>query len=276
VGITFPGYPGFPAGDTLNYPNHVGYSSDYALSVNLGGAMGDISWLDSGDVPIISFHVPNDPFAPCGTGIVNVPQPPLPVVEVMGSCAIQPVANSLGNADVWINAGFNDALTQYVKTINGDLEGFFPFNLPADDSSPWAFASSLSPYGVANSNCDTNKTVATLYLDSILTYFAPRACATLGLSNDCQLNSSVKNINPASVGMTTSPNPADEMFTLKVAANYTMLHIELIDIAGRVVRTYRDVNASQFQVQRAGLDPGLYFARVQFKEGLVTQKVVLK
>ncbi|MCC6410299.1 MAG: T9SS type A sorting domain-containing protein [Saprospiraceae bacterium] len=276
VGITFPGYPGFPAGDTLNYPNHVGYSSDFGLSVNLGGAMGDLSWLEPGETPIMSFHVPNDPFAPCDTGIVNVPQPPLPVVEVMGSCAVQPVANAYGNADVWVNNNFNDPLSVYVRSINGNLEGFFPFNLPADDSSPWAYASSLEPYGVAGSNCDTSVAYAGNYLDSIINYFAPRACAVFGLDADCQLGSSTKNINAAEVGMFASPNPAEASFLLQSNASFAMLHIELVDISGRIVRTYRDVNTSQFEVQRAGLAPGLYFARVTFKEGIATQKVVLK
>lgn len=276
VGITFPGYPGFPVGDTLNYPNHVGYSSEFALSVNAGGAMGDISWLQAGETPIISFHVPLDPFAPCGTGIVNVPQPPLPVVEVMGSCVVQPLANSLGNHDIWVNANFNDPLSTYVRSINGNLEGFFPFLQPAANSGPWAFANSLEPYGVAGSNCDTNFTEASAFLDSMIQYFAPRACAVLGLSNDCQLNSSVKNLNAAEVGILASPNPADESFTLQSNVNFTMQHIELVDISGRTMRTYRDVNTSQFQVQRAGLAPGLYFARITFKEGIATQKIILR
>lgn len=39
VGVVPAGYPGFPVGDTLCYPNHVGYDSDFALSVNMGGAV---------------------------------------------------------------------------------------------------------------------------------------------------------------------------------------------------------------------------------------------
>lgn len=70
-GIVPPGTPGFPMeGDTLCYPNHVTYAdgtdipSDVALSVNAGGAVGDSSWIDANDDPMISFHVPVDPNAP--------------------------------------------------------------------------------------------------------------------------------------------------------------------------------------------------------------------
>ena len=51
-------------GDTLCYPNHVGFSSDFQLCVAMGGAMGDTSWVDASDPAMISFHVPTDPFAP--------------------------------------------------------------------------------------------------------------------------------------------------------------------------------------------------------------------
>ena len=54
-----------------------------------------------------------------------------------------------------------------------------------------------------------------------------------------------------------------------------MTRIELVDIAGRVCATYQDMNSSRFEVRRNNLAPGVYFARVQFKEGTVTQKVIL-
>ncbi|MCB0643395.1 MAG: carboxylesterase family protein, partial [Phaeodactylibacter sp.] len=46
VGVVPPGAPPpFTVGDTLCYPNHVGYDSDFQLCVNMGGALGDTSWL---------------------------------------------------------------------------------------------------------------------------------------------------------------------------------------------------------------------------------------
>lgn len=277
VGIVPPGYPGFPVGDTLCYPNHVGFSSAFGLSVNLGGALGDISWLDANDPAIISFHTPNDPFAPCGTGIVNVPPPiNLPVVEVVGSCGLQPIANSLGINDAIIAANLSDPLSDYAASINGGIEGFYPFiGLPNTDSSPWGFSSSLEPYGVAGSNCDTNSVISGRYLDTIMAYFAPRACAVFGLYNDCQVASGTNYLNASEVGISARPNPAAESFLLQTDSRFVMRHIDLVDVAGRTVRSFQNVNSNQFTVQREGLAPGLYFARVTFKEGMVTQKVVL-
>ncbi|MFN4884886.1 MAG: alpha/beta hydrolase, partial [Bacteroidota bacterium] len=88
-------------GDTLCYPNHVGYSSDFTVAVNMGGACGDISWIDATDNPIVSFQVPTDPFAPYYTGTVIVPGLNLPVVEVSGSYEVQYALSQYGNNGVF-------------------------------------------------------------------------------------------------------------------------------------------------------------------------------
>lgn len=277
VGIVPPGYPVFPPGDTLCYPNHVGFSSAFGLAINLGGALGDTSWIDDNDPPVISFHVPTDPFAPCGTGIVNVPPPiNLPVVEVTGSCGFQPIFNANGNNDAMINANLNDDLSLHAKAINGGIEGFYPFiGLPVAESAPWAFASSSNPYGLmTDPNCETVAASHMATIDTIMAYFAPRACAVFGLYSDCQVVST-KNLTTIEVGLTAAPNPVQDDFTLKTDNQYVMQHIELVDATGRLCRTFFDVNASQYTIRRNGLVPGLYFARVTFKEGISTLKLIL-
>jgi hypothetical protein len=277
VGVTFPGYPGFPVGDTLCYPNHVGVSSRFALAVNLGGALGDASWIDAGDVPMVSFHAPSDPFAPCGIGIVNVPPPVnLPVVEVIGSCGFQPLMNGLGINAAMVNANLVDPISDYARAQNGNIEGFFPFLRPVADASPWGFASGPNPYNLATSpNCETFAAENDLAIDTIISYFLPRACAVLGLSNDCQLVSSVNDVKNLT-GLAVVPNPADQDFSLQVKGDYMMQNIEIVDISGRTVARFEGVNAPQYVVRRNTLQPGVYFARVFFKEGVAVQKVVLR
>lgn len=266
--------PFYPANDTLCYPNHVGFSSDFNLAVNLGGALGDTSWIDANDPPIISFHNPTDPYAPCGTAIVLVPPPiSLPVVEVTGSCGFQPILNAKGNQNAMIAANLNDPLSVKAKSLNGGLEGFYPFL--GNDSSPWAFAASSNPYGLTTDPmCETHAATHDAYLDTIIAYFAPRACAVLGLGN-CGFVGT-KNLTTNQVGMSAIPNPTDADFTLKTDEHFTMQSIELVDVAGRNCASFQSVNASQFTVPRNGLAPGVYFARVRFNEGTVVQKVVLQ
>ena len=77
--------------DTLCFPNHVNHTSDFAMCVNMGGALGDLSWLDAKTPPIVSIQCPYDPFAPYDDAVLNVPIPggQLPVVRVQGSLAVQ-------------------------------------------------------------------------------------------------------------------------------------------------------------------------------------------
>ena len=64
-----------PTGQTelWNIPNNPSYSNDVNMVFNLGGALADISWLEAGEVPMVSFHCENDPNAPIDTGDVVEP-----------------------------------------------------------------------------------------------------------------------------------------------------------------------------------------------------------
>jgi len=183
-------------GDTLCIPNHVGFSSDFALCVNMGGALGDSTWLDDGEVPLISYHVPTDAFAPCETNVLNVPTPigPQPVVEVTGSCGLARIADRFGNNDVF--KSIPEGHDPYGAVNKSGFLGFYQFdNTPDDSSSPWEWAAGNNPPSI----CNTDGASAKRYIDTIIGYFAPRACVTLGLG--CNF----RNIN--SVGIIGSATP---------------------------------------------------------------------
>ena len=71
----------------------MGYSSDFNFQMNMGGALGDLNWLDEGDVPTVSFQGPHDQFAPYTTGVLIVPTTNEPVVEVSGAYDIHSEIN---------------------------------------------------------------------------------------------------------------------------------------------------------------------------------------
>lgn len=271
VGVTFPGYPGFPAGDTLCYPNHIGYSSAFKLAVNMGGALGDTSWIDENDPPVISYHVPTDPYAPCDIGIVNVPPPHnLPVVEVAGSCFAQQIFNRKGNNACMVSANIRDGLGQIARSRNGNNEGFYPF--PVEDvtvSSPWTYYNSLEPYGIAGSNCDTFKTVASAYLDTIVQYFIPRGYACLMLATANQ-----EIYDAAEVGLNMSPNPAIDFVNFETKSEFPVEDVAVYDMSGKYLTGSFGLNANSFTIRRGNLPPGLYFVKLRFKEGIITQKLI--
>ena len=66
------------------------YSNDINMAFNLGGALADISWLEDGDVPIVSFQCENDPYAPIDTGDVIVPTTGVGSINVIQIVSEQP------------------------------------------------------------------------------------------------------------------------------------------------------------------------------------------
>ena len=141
----FDGLGGNPA---LNNDNHHGYSNDISMVFNIGGAMGDSTWLDQGEVPVCNVHAVNDPFAPYAKGTVFVPGTPFAVVKVYGSSWITERANTFGNNDIWLNPPFTDPITKYAKdkhsgTNNDGDEGLFPITALQNCAGAWEWWDSL-------------------------------------------------------------------------------------------------------------------------------------
>ncbi len=201
-------------GDTLAVPNHPGFDSDVQLCINLGGAVPDTTWIDTGDPPVISFHVPNDPFVPYIAENIVV-HPGNLVMELKGSYRISQKASLTGINQVFTDANIQDEFTAAADTNNDGFEGLFPFLRPdgtypfdpgsvAYENAPWAWWDSAYwaavpspfcgafPFPQCNfheinaiNNNDMSAEKGRTYTDSIIGYFAPRAYVALGLGNAC-------------------------------------------------------------------------------------------
>ena len=204
-----------------NWPD---YSSDFAMAINMGGALGDASWID-GDASTITepatigFHVATDPFAPFGNGPVIVPTTGDFVVNVSGTRTVLDTANSMGVNSVL------DPITNLVNELNlinqalqpvpfqfpGQeattlaTDHMFPFLTPGNrpEAGPWDWwdkptldfiISQYPPEFMLNSdtlhnnglltNPDMSADKARAYIDTVMAYYIPRACIALGL-DDC-------------------------------------------------------------------------------------------
>jgi hypothetical protein len=290
-------------GDTLSLPNHPGYSSEAQLCVNLGGALGDISWLDASDPPTISYHVPNDPNAPYTSGILIVPTTGDLIVEVQGSYEVAKKSNTLGVNDVFKNANIQDAFTTAANANNDGYEGLFPFlrptwtnplnGQPAYEGSPWswwdaAFWSqqvhpTCTQLGLPVSICnyhvlswigqqDMSATKGRLYADSIIGYFAPRAYAALHLGAACGVGTNDL-ADENEVNLTVAPNPAAGRVWFTSEANQPILGIQLYNLSGQLVKNVVKINTNVYGLEREGLINGMYIAKVQFASGIVTRKI---
>ena len=274
VDAAYNSFTGIPIGDTLCVPNHVGYSSDFAMSVNMGGALGDKWWLDAQAPPMVSFHVFSDPYAPCTEGLVVVPLPPdfPPVVNITGSCGVQ----SLIESDFHTNDVFkksddcnNSPYINAANAINGGRTGFYPFiGTPGDQSGPWEWAS-VPP---ATANCNPNAVTARAYIDTIVGYTAPLACRALGLC--CLVGTT--NLVKSNIDLNIAPNPASNEVTLTVPSEFLMQGIELFDASGRLVSSIQGINHSSAMLQRGNLPAGIYTAKVYFAEGVMARMIIFE
>lgn len=258
-------------GDTLCIPNNTGPTSKFHLCVNLGGALGDISWLDANSTPFISFQSPTDPFAPYTSDILVVPGPNLPIVEVQGSYLVQQKAASLGLNSAWTSQNLTDIYSTKANQHNDGYDGLYPiYTTLYLDSSPWDWWNSSNPNNAIGllTNPTMSAAKGRAYVDTILGYYAPRAYYALNLSIG------TKDLVKESIGLKVSPNPAGSFAVINTATDYPMESIELVDITGKLVAKYNNIKSNNYRMERGPWPAGSYYVRVKVKEGVTSHQVI--
>ena len=115
---------------------------------------------------------------------------------------------------------------------------------------------------------------AKIVIDTMLAFFLPRAYVGMDLEDVVGTNDLLNN---SQVGLEVFPNPATASgFSVKTGANFPVRSISVIDLNGRVVSTRAEVNANAFTVNNLQLPRGTYILRVQFDEGISSQKLIVR
>ena len=73
--------------------------------------------------------------------------------------------------------------------------------------------------------------------------------------------------------MNIYPNPAKKLLNLKINNNLKIQTIELFDLNGRHVKTYK---ANERELSLKGLPPGQYLLELNTDKGKVTKKVIVE
>lgn len=276
---------GLPEVDTnatgRNYINHPGYSDDVRMVLNLGGALGDSTWLEAGDPEMVSAHARYDFFAPYYEGMVQVPVGGqfFPVVEVAGSHTAIRIANSLGNNNAAIQANYQDAIS--VKARNnqynlGNQENILTFNIePANpslpyqiNSNPWDFWDPADPLSSNETNPNI-KAQSMAYIDTVMGFFVPRVYTQLYTSiglEESKLGSKVK----------LYPNPvSDQLFFTLEEAGIEISTIGIRDITGKTVKIVNLTQGST-SINISDLKPGVYMLEITSNQGAATKKIIKK
>lgn len=273
---------GLPEIDTnatgRNFINHPGYSSDVDMVLNLGGALGDSSWIEAGDPAMVSAHCRYDFFAPYYQGMVQVPVGTqfFPVVYVAGSHQTIRMANSLGNNSASAQANFQDAIS--VKARNnqhntGNQENILTFNIMPPDpslpfrvnSNPWDFWDDNDPMG-ANETNPNDKQQSMAYIDTVMGFFIPRITTEMNLI-------SLEENNLVNSSLRVYPNPAHDVLNIQSKdADVKVMSAKITNINGQTIREF-SLN-DQSQVDISELTAGAYLLHVETSEGVGVQKIM--
>ena len=73
---------------------NLGYTSTVTGIINLAGALGDTTWMQAGDTPVLSLHGSDDGTVPFGTDVITVGF--TPIMEVDGSQSVHLRADNIG------------------------------------------------------------------------------------------------------------------------------------------------------------------------------------
>ncbi|MEZ4827206.1 MAG: T9SS type A sorting domain-containing protein [Bacteroidia bacterium] len=298
----------------LNIPNHVGYSSEIQFAFNLGGALGDSSWVDPGDIPVVGFHTPQDPNAPYDIGVVIVPTTGNTVIdEAAGSYAVARLQNEYGNNQLFINAALSDPFTLAANTNNYDstlamnLEGLMPFDKPftpgaydcgfsgvqvpkVPEGSPWDWWDQLAfindwntvtggnPFPGAVMNCNSLASNPDMSPTKGRTYIDSvmgYLAPRMVIAMSLYATSIDNDLFDRAV--TVYPNPAQNLLNIRTDNSANLIsEVRLMDIAGRTVHFQAGLRNSEVSISRGNLPAGVYILRMKGIKGMTTRKVIFE
>jgi len=294
-----------------NIPNWAAFSNEINFAFNIGGCLADSTWLEQGDVPMVSFHCAKDPNGPYANGDVIVPTTGDFVVEAQGSYIVQKHQDMYGNNAVFTNAGFSDSFTQasvsnntLFNTINGytvgnNYDGLYTFVTPAPSSTPNAFGESYteegapwdwwdntwydnmhqaihsSPpgYGPANSILD-NPNMSSAHGNAYLDTIQGylNPRMFLALGLDTIMQTSIEEIIDFSTKI--YPNPTiDKINVVSYAA--AINNIKIYNIHGQVVYN-KEVNANAIKINTTTLSNGIYIMNIKSDKTTITRKLIVE
>jgi hypothetical protein len=291
-------WDGFGGVDTINISNHPGYSSEHDMVLNMGGAIGDISWLNAGDKPIAAVHGNLDAVATFTTGNLSVSSVNI-VSDISGSHDVIKKANMLGNNSSISNLfdPYSVAAKQAYSALVGSMDfggavinethdNLFPFNTGnPGEGAPWDYWDSATVVYLATAqglpdsvgvqahlsglqtNPDMSQEKALAYIDSTVNFFCPR------MVNALMLPGNNVGIDLNDVVFNTYPNPTTDFISFN--SSNSISEISIFDNNGKVVRRYNP-NLFSFTVDLSDLPKGIYISEVKTTNKIHSEKIILK
>ncbi len=293
-----------------------GISKEVSMSVNMGGALADSTWLDQGDAAMVAFHCLRDPFAPFDHGMVVVPTTNENVVPVDGANVFIRKANEFGNNDAFASIPDGNPYTdaaratygqtyeyiyaaQPTMTVSEGAEGLYPFILPLNGEisvfgnqvSPWDwwdFATLEAVVAATNAQMGTNFDANVINGSGL--FSNPNMSQEQGLTYidtimgylqpravlQLDLSTGIGESFEVKNAMKLYPNPSAFGSVVIENDEAKMKEIIFMDAIGRVVFN-AEVDGYQYMLDHRGWKNGIYFVTVMFKEGgQLTKKLIIR
>lgn len=110
------------------------------------------------------------------------------------------------------------------------------------------------------------------YIDTINMYLAPRLVLAMNISGTSI--SSIDNDLKANLQFKAYPNPVSDF--VQIEASKQILAVQVFDMNGRKVVDIAGIRGLDYRLERNSLPQGLYVLKVDFAEGSITEKLLLK
>jgi hypothetical protein len=268
---TLGSFDGF--GGVQNHDNYPGISSRFQCVLALGGAVGDTSWIQAGEPPVIAFQGVNESGTPYNTSIVTTTTGQ-PVIEVSGSGDFMPYVDAKGN-----NAVFSGSFRQGPPnkdgngTVTTSIEGLYPFY--GKEFEPWNWYDQncySNSQQMQTLNPGSNATVGNRYIDTIMGYTTPRLYK---MFVDPTFTS-VKDLK-ATTQISLLPNPASNSFSILSSADEQSISgVNISDLTGRSVKEIA-AGSSLKNIDVSALNNGIYLISIKLTDGsTAARKLTIK
>lgn len=215
-----------------------GYNSNVKGIINYCGALGDTTWMQTGDEPLLSFHGTDDNTVPFGTDIIYL-LGSYPLLEVDGSSSVAMRANNLGIPNCFEIYEGQD----HVPEVGTSANAVAHYDTTLSITRNW-----LEHYVCGTPmNC--------MYAGTVVA----------GVDEHSQIEANIQ----------VFPNPANTSATLDLSIlNGQDLRIEMYDAIGKKVKELNNVKADKYTISREQLTDGIYYINI-ITEGQVFSKKIM-
>jgi len=204
------------------------------------------------------------------------------VLPLFGAGAIQKRINNIALNDQIQAVEYLDGITTIQQERTAMNPDFFPetyselFPFDSGHSTPWSYWD-VNNQNHANSaySSSNDEAYCQSVLDTIINFYAPRACVALNLvCHSDSFPNVINDLERQAMQLRLSPNPAQTNVLIQTENDLSIQSIEVYNLNGSLVKSFTPIHKSSFNMERGNLPNGLYTMKIYVENGFVAKKIV--